>query len=101
VQAINLYDGPVFALLRKHVKNFGNNDGLDLLILSARYGLIAPKRKVSLYDEKMTSSRASELLNQIQKTLAATLSQKVYFEIALNLGKEYQRAVIAALSSLV
>jgi len=40
VSAINLYDGPFYRIIRKAFRESGKPDNLDIMILSAKYGLI-------------------------------------------------------------
>ena len=56
-QAIEVYDGPAFRILRNYLKD---NDNLDVKIISAKYGLINMGTVIEPYDEKMTLKKALE-----------------------------------------
>jgi len=58
--AIDRYDGPRFRVLRKYLRHHAD-DGLDVLILSARFGIIRSERMIDDYDQIMTEDRAKEL----------------------------------------
>lgn len=56
-------------------------DNLDILIISAKYGLIGYKRKIENYDWKMDPPRAKELRDSIISKLKKILSNKGYSKI--------------------
>jgi predicted RNA-binding protein len=86
--AIELYDGPFYRVLRKNMPN-----NLDILILSAKYGLIRQNDTISNYDQKMTIERAKELANEIEIKLINALKNNNYKEVFVNLGKTYMLAL--------
>ena len=88
VQAIELYDGPFYKVLRK---NYPNN--LNVLILSAKYGLISSDKIISYYDQIMTINRAEELSSEIKVKLEYTVRNECYDEIFISLGKTYMFAI--------
>jgi len=59
-QALELYDGPFYRVVRK-----AKPQNLDILILSAKYGLISSNESISYYDQMMTAERAEELASEI------------------------------------
>lgn len=86
--AIELYDGPFYQILRKHsLKNF------DVLIISAKYGLISSYDIISNYDLKMTNDIASRLAKSISKDLTEIIVANQYKEIFINLGQTYMLAL--------
>jgi len=89
VQAINLYDGPLYRMLRNNVHNFSNQDGLDIMILSAKYGLIEPTKKIANYDQRMTSARAEEIQGQVDTMIKELVEKKEYSDVLVNLGSDY------------
>jgi hypothetical protein len=62
---------------------------IDILILSAKHGLISPSRCISWYDQRMDSARSSELARQVTSRLKKTLSATQYREVLLWVGKDY------------
>lgn len=98
VQAINLYDGPLYRMLRKNVQSFSNEDGLDIMIMSAKYGLIEPTKLIKNYDVKMTPDRANELIDHNCEIIKAMVEKKQYTDVLVNLGKDYRESIEPALN---
>jgi len=92
--AIDLYDGPFYRILRKFFRQHDVSQCIDILILSAKYGLIRSHDLISTYDERMTQSKATGLSLEIYNLLRILLSQKQYQEIFINLGKTYALALV-------
>ena len=87
--AIERYDGVNFRVLHKAKREGYLPENLDILILSAKYGLIEASTPIENYDLKMTRQRAMELQGQVSQNLDDYLSKKRYNEIFVNLGKFY------------
>jgi len=85
--AINLYDGPFYRIVRKN-----KPENLDILILSAKYGLIRYDEEISYYDQIMTIERAKELVDDVSK-LKRMLKMNHYEQIFINIGKTYALAI--------
>lgn len=86
--ALELYDGPSYRIVRKNQPK-----NLDILILSAKYGLINSDNLISHYDQIMTPNRAEELANEIMVKLERTFRNEDYDEVFINLGKKYMLAL--------
>lgn len=82
--AIELYDGPFYRILRKYPLS-----NLDILIISAKYGLISSEDVILNYDLKMTGRIASELSDSVSKKLNEKVGASQYKEIFINLGQIY------------
>lgn len=95
--AIQRYDGVNFRVIAKAKREGYWPDNLDVLILSAKYGLIGPAALISDYDLPMTRKRAKELRWQVGVDLDGELGEIAYREVFVNLGKVY--LVALALSS--
>lgn len=87
-RAIDLYNGPFYQILRKH-----GTPNLDVLILSAKHGLIEADEIIYLYDQKMTKERAQELSESVRKKLEMVITTNHYEEILVNLGTIYMAAL--------
>jgi cytoplasmic iron level regulating protein YaaA (DUF328/UPF0246 family) len=87
--AIDRYDGVNFSVLHKAYREGYLPDNLDILILSAKYGLIEAQIPIENYDLKMTKQRALELQTQVSHDLDQYLSQTNYQEIFVNMGQTY------------
>jgi cytoplasmic iron level regulating protein YaaA (DUF328/UPF0246 family) len=88
IRAIDLYDGPFYRMIRKN-----KPEGLDILILSAKYGLIRGDEKISYYEQIMSSKRAQELASDISAKLEKELKNSYYDSVVINLGKTYALAL--------
>ena len=85
---MEVYDGPVYKILRKNLKQ-----NLDILIISAKYGLIKQDQLISYYDLQMTDEIAESFRNELTATLSKIINNNSYEEIFIELGKTYQRSI--------
>lgn len=91
--AIARYDGPTYLMLRKAKREGYWAERLDVLILSAKYGLIAASTPVANYQQRMNSKQADELKAQVTQALQTYTKQNVYSEVYVDLGHHYYLAV--------
>jgi cytoplasmic iron level regulating protein YaaA (DUF328/UPF0246 family) len=94
--AIERYDGVNFRVLRKARREGYWPKNLDVLILSARYGLLKANDPIEDYDLRMTRERAITLQAQISADLDVYLKRTPYNEIFVNLGKTYLIALASS-----
>lgn len=87
--AIERYDGVNYRVLRKARREGYWPANLDVLILSAKYGLLRPEVGIEDYDLRMTKRRALELRPFIVPELVKKVKSVSYTELFLNLGKVY------------
>ncbi len=85
--AIDRYDGPAFRTLRKAKREGYWPESLEMLILSAEFGLIEAGTLIPWYDRRMTPARAAELQPAVSRVLGARLPD--YGRIFVNLGRAY------------
>ena len=95
VEAAQLYDGPVYRMLRNR-----KPENVDVLILSAKYGLIGSSSLISYYDQLMTPERARGLVKEVAEKLSGVFSKNNYKEVFINLGKTYLLALDDSMSVL-
>lgn len=88
-KAINVYDGPTFKMVRGYLKS--RNNHLDIKILSAKYGLIDYKDKISPYDLKL-DTKSAEIYKKVFKSDFQRFFES-YKEIFILGGKTYQLVV--------
>ena len=93
VSAWQLYDGPAFQVVKAWSQGLHPVAGLDVRILSARYGLISPLLTIPTYDQRMTPERARELRDEVRADLGVVCPPGYYGEVFLMLGKNYLEAV--------
>lgn len=87
--AIELYDGPIFRMIRRMKQEDKFPEGVHILIISARYGLLGSYDLIERYNQKMTEKRAKELKHEIKRELNKFLSNKRFKVIFIGMGKNY------------
>ena len=87
--AIERYDGVNFRVLRKARREGYWPRNLDVLIVSAKYGLLRSDAPIENYDQRMTRDRAISLQPAVSVGLDAHLVRVEYDEMFINLGKLY------------
>ena len=91
--AMERYTGAWYGVINRLKREGRFPDNLDILIISAKYGLISSNEKIENYDQKMNSSRARELRESTINRLKDILSEKRYKSILINLGSMYMEAI--------
>ena len=94
--ALRRYDGPSFRVLRKwQSANPDEAARLDILILSAKFGLITADAPITDYDRRLTPERADELGQAVSAGLTAFVTQHgPYTATLVHLGKDYRPAIV-------
>jgi len=85
--ALEVYDGPIFRLLRKNLRNKLSN--IHITIISAKYGLILPETRISYYDKIISKKEICEWNGKIVNLLGDLIWKNNYSEIFICLGKNY------------
>lgn len=93
VQALDLYDGYFFRIIKKASRANQLACEIDILIISAEHGVVEPDEKIEYYDRRMDTDRARELNDSVVKTIARKVSEKEYEKLWINLGKDYLPSV--------
>ena len=91
VPAVHLYNGPMYQVLRSHLKEYRWPADLSLGILSAKYGFIGSMAPVRHYERRMTSHRAGQLKEDVTSTLKEIAG--AHKKVHLILGKGYLEAI--------
>jgi hypothetical protein len=91
--AVERYDGASFRVLRKAKREGYWPENLDVLILSAKHGLLEPEALIEDYDSRMTRDRAIALQPAVAADLNRRLVQLSYHEVFINLGQNYLIAI--------
>lgn len=87
--AWHVYDGAVFRTLKRiEHENMWPRD-LEVLILSAKFGLITPDFLIPYYDQKMPSCQDKKLGKDAIYSLNKYLQEKRLSELVMNLGITY------------
>jgi hypothetical protein len=96
--ALARYDGVNYRVLRKAQRETTVPDTLDVLILSAEYGILDAQDQIPDYDRLMTPTHARELQPQVAHSLATRLATRRYDEAFVLGGKTYRIALETATS---
>ena len=91
--ALMRYKGPFYPTLHKVIRENRLPKYLDILIISAKYGLLKSEDLIEDYDQKMDVTRANELRPQIQADLKAFLNGKDYDQLFNGLWKVYNKTL--------
>jgi len=87
--AISRYDGVNFKVLKKHFPS-AIPDNLDILIISAKYGLLKSEDAIEYYEQKMDIEIAKGLCEEVLEGLKEIFMNNTYNEVFINMGKEYR-----------
>lgn len=91
--AIDRYDGPVFRLLRK-ARAAGLLNTVEVMVLSAKYGLIPADWMIHDYNQVMTPARAAELAGTVTVELWRWVGQhETLTDAFVNVGQGYAPAI--------
>lgn len=88
--AIERYNGPQFQVLRKFMREYpSKQESLNVLILSAKFGLIPANEPIPDYDYKMTADKAEEMNASFLNAFKEIIAAKTFSELFVNLGAVY------------
>jgi len=88
--AVERYDGPPFRVLRKFLRESpGGARDLDILVLSAEFGLIPADRAIPLYDRRMSAGQASRLSGQASAGLREQYAAAHHRSALVMAGRDY------------
>jgi cytoplasmic iron level regulating protein YaaA (DUF328/UPF0246 family) len=93
VQALDLYDGYFFRIIKKAVRAGRFPPDLDIIIISAKYGFVEPDDKIECYDQRMDTERAKQLNDDVVDAIVDKVAEEGYEKVWVNLGKDYLPAV--------
>lgn len=93
MKALDRYEGTNFKVIKKFNREKGLPTNVDIVIISAQYGLITQDAVIEPYDLRMTRKQAEILHAEVMTSLKDLISKKVYKEIFVILGKDYMPAI--------
>ncbi len=91
--ALMRYKGPFYPTLHKAIREDRLPKTLDILIISAKYGLLTSDTPIQGYEQKMDDARAEQLRPGIQKELRAFLKDKDYDQLFNDLWIAYNKTL--------
>lgn len=89
VQALDLYDGYFFRIIKKAERVGRFQPGLDILIISSKHGVVEPDDEIGYYDQRMDTERARDLNTDVVEAIADKVAENGYQKVWVNLGKDY------------
>jgi len=93
ISALELYDGYYYRIIRKLMRGRHFPANIDIIIISAKHGLLRPSDSILPYEWKITARRAAEIRDKVLVELAPVFGEKRYQEVFVNLGRHYLRAI--------
>lgn len=93
VPALELYDGYFFRIIKKALRAGRFQCGTDIIIISAKHGVVEPADEIHYYDQRMTTERAAELNDAVVDTLREKIATGDYDNVWINLGRHYLPAI--------
>lgn len=89
--AWEIYDGVIYRILKKRLGPRGNwPAGLDVLIVSARYGIIRPTSRIETYDQAISpNDQPGRWAGRLRRLVAG----RDYRFVHANLGRAYKAAI--------
>src|SRR5262245_32011306 len=91
--ALERYDGIFFRILRKAQREGYWPDNLDVVITSAKYGILELNTAIETYDLRMTVAQSKQLKPVVAPLLTQRVAAQPYAEIFLNVSKVYRGAI--------
>lgn len=98
--AVERYDGYFFRIVKKAIDEGALREDIDIVILSAKFGLLDIEDDIPMYDRKMTSQRAEELREDVVSSLVTRVQTDEYDTLVVNMAKEYEQAIAGVNSQL-
>lgn len=83
------YDGQSYRIIRKAIRENCFPSNLDILIISAKFGLLRWDEEIEDYDKLMSKEQAQKLRPSIQENLKSFLEGRDYDKLFINMGATY------------
>jgi hypothetical protein len=90
--AIERYDGPVYRVLRRYLRENPENPPV-VYILSAKFGLIDAARKIPNYDRRLTASLVKKMRQRVSEMAGNILRSRRWRSVGVCAGKDYRQAL--------
>ena len=91
--AWEIYAGVAFQVVKRCQREGAFPPDIDIVILSAKYGIITPEREITYYDLKMTRELAGRQRATNVRILGEMMGTRSYREIFLMMGRTYLQAL--------
>ena len=91
IPASRRYAGNTYRIIHKAIREGYFPIGhLDILIISAKFGLLKWDDEIEDYDQEMTKAQAEKLRPEVQEDLSSYLEGKAYEEVFIYMGAKYR-----------
>jgi hypothetical protein len=91
-RAWDVYDGRLFQVLKKAFRVAGRPPGLDILIVSAKFGVIGESRRIVAYDYRRPAT-PNGVIAAWTAQLRRLTQGRPYRHVHINLGAAYRAAL--------
>ena len=91
--AMKRYDGPLYQVLRKSIREGAILPGIRVAIVSAKFGLIEADSLIPFYDQRLNARRAATLGPKVQADLTRLLARHRFGCVRINLGRDYAKLI--------
>ena len=89
IPAFERYDGQSYRIIRKAIREDCFPSNLDILIISAKLGLLRWDEEIKDYNQLMSKAQAHKLRPSIQENLESFLDGRDYNKLFINMGATY------------
>lgn len=94
IPAWDLYDGVMFRVVKRLQRSGQFPDDVEIIILSAKHGLIMPSQPIEWYDQKMTLQTSAQQAELNSQKLRSVIARGTFEEVFLCLGRAYLNALL-------
>jgi hypothetical protein len=91
--AIERYDGPVFNMTRRYLRQQQEPSNTDILVLSAKYGLIDAQCLIPDYDQKLSPNIDNKFFEQVNVSLQEKFANNNYRSICIGMSQNYYKVL--------
>jgi hypothetical protein len=88
--ALELYDGPIYRVLRRFLSDWGWPPGLLVKVISGKHGLLDVTDVIEPYEQRITPRLAAQLSGRVRQALARLRGVESVFA---NVGLDYMPAL--------
>lgn len=90
IPAIDRYDGIFYQVLRKAKREGRWGPAVQVVIISAKFGVLRPTTSIPYYDQRMTGRQAIRLKPSVNRRLKRIIRDGRFARVCVNLGRMYE-----------
>lgn len=93
-RAWDIYDGALYRVLKKLFRERPDvTDSVEILIVSAKYGVVPADRRITTYDERLTPALVRRRGRFWADRLRRAVAGRRFSDVHVNLGRDYLRVL--------